>query len=133
MQTATASRNLKIDGMSGDVCIQKVKDALGAVSGVTTSSVKVGSAAISCDQSQCEAASAAVAKAGYKNMLSAPDNTATPERSSHSAPGQSNIANGAANASTDRPVSGTPSQTNAAPAMQRAPQDHKSASGTHSA
>jgi len=67
MTTMTNARTLKIDGMSGDTCIQKVKTALKGVAGVTTDSVKVGSATIHTEKSgQCEAACTAVTNAGYK-------------------------------------------------------------------
>lgn len=106
MQTATAPRTLKIDGMTGDACVQKVKTALGNVSGVTTNSVQVGSAAITCDQSQCEAASAAVNTAGYKNTLSASTNAAAPGAAPKSDGHQSGGSNG------------TPKSSNPAPATQ---------------
>ncbi len=65
--TKTNTRTLKIDGMTGDVCIQKVKTALQGVAGVTTESVRVGSATIKCaTDAQCDAACAAVSAAGYK-------------------------------------------------------------------
>ncbi len=67
MTTMTNARTLKIDGMSGDTCIQKVKTALKGVSGVTTDSVKVGSATIHTEKpDQCQAACTAVTNAGYK-------------------------------------------------------------------
>lgn len=67
MTTATSTRTLKIDGMSGDTCIQKVKTALKGVAGITTDSVKVGSATIRSEKTgQCEAACTAVTNAGYK-------------------------------------------------------------------
>lgn len=67
MGTATLSNHtLEIDGMTGDACVQKVTGALKGVAGVTTQSVKVGSATISADGQGCTAACAAIGKAGYK-------------------------------------------------------------------
>lgn len=67
METATMTgRNLEIDGMSGDACVQKVTGALKGVHGVSTQSVKVGGARIQADQAGCTAACAAIDSAGYK-------------------------------------------------------------------
>ncbi len=66
MQNANQTKTLKIDGMSGDLCVQKVTDALKTVPAVTTQSVKVGCATIQADQAGCDAACNAVTKAGYK-------------------------------------------------------------------
>ena len=44
--TSKNSRTLKIDGMKGDMCIDKVKTSLGTVEGVNTKSVTQGSAVI---------------------------------------------------------------------------------------
>jgi len=118
MQTATAPRTLKIDGMTGDACVQKVKTALGTVSGVTTDSVQVGSASITCEQSQCEAASAAVNTAGYKNTLSAAPSAGAPNAGPKAGAPQTSGSNGAPNASNDRPAGGTPKYNNPAPATQ---------------
>lgn len=64
-QTAT-TRNLAIEGMSGDACINKVRGALKSVPHVTTQSVKVGAATIDADQAGCTAACKAVDAAGYR-------------------------------------------------------------------
>jgi len=64
MESATA-RTLQIDGMTGDVCVQKVTTALKGVHDVSTQSVKVGEAHIKADQAGCKAACAAVDRAGY--------------------------------------------------------------------
>lgn len=67
MQSATmTNRTLQIDGMTGDVCVQKVTSALKGVPGVETQSVKVGSASIGADQAGCDAACAAIGTAGFK-------------------------------------------------------------------
>jgi copper chaperone CopZ len=67
MESATiTTRTLEIDGMSGDACVQKVTGALKGVSGVTTQSVKVGSANIGANQNGCEAACTAINAAGFK-------------------------------------------------------------------
>lgn len=60
------SRTIEIDGMSGDACVQKVTGALKGVQGVTTKTVKVGSATIEADQAGCAAACSSIGKAGYK-------------------------------------------------------------------
>lgn len=66
MTTATSmTRNIQIDNMTGDPCVQKVTGALKGVNGVTTQSVKVGHARIEADQSACDAACAAIGKVGY--------------------------------------------------------------------
>jgi len=118
MQTATAPRTLEIDGMTGDACVQKVKTALGTVSGVTTNSVQVGSAAITCDQPQCEAASAAVTSAGYKNILSPAADAATPGTAPKADAPQNSGSNGTSHSSNDRPAGGTPKYNNPLPATQ---------------
>lgn len=67
METTTLSnRTLRIDGMTGDVCVKKVTEALKGVPGVKTNSVKVGTATIGADQAGCNAACAAIGKAGFK-------------------------------------------------------------------
>ncbi len=73
MQTATATqtKTLKIDGMSGDVCVQKVTDALKGIPGVATQSVKVGCATILADQAGCDAACAGIKKAGFTATVDA--------------------------------------------------------------
>lgn len=67
MQTTSQSqtRTLEIDGMTGDVCVKKVTDALKAIPGVETQSVKVGAATIKCDKTACDAACAGIKAAGY--------------------------------------------------------------------
>lgn len=65
-QATMTNHTLEIDGMSGDACVQKVKGALKDVSGVTTQSVKVGSATIGANQTGCDAACSAISGAGYK-------------------------------------------------------------------
>lgn len=68
MEIAThpESHTLEIDGMTGDACVTKVTGALKNVQGVTTRSVKVGSATITSDQKACAAACSAITNAGYK-------------------------------------------------------------------
>jgi len=65
-QTTTSSRTLAIDGMSGDACVTKVKDALKRVQNVATRAVTVGSATIDADDAGCTAACSALGNAGYK-------------------------------------------------------------------
>lgn len=68
---ASTTRDLKIDNMHGDSCVNKVTTALKGVAGVTTRSVKVGSATISADDTATKAACTAVTNAGYKCIESA--------------------------------------------------------------
>lgn len=65
-QSTMTTRNLAIDGMSGDPCIKQVTTALKSVPGISTESVKVGSATIGADDTGCAAACAAISRAGYK-------------------------------------------------------------------
>lgn len=68
MQTSTATaRTLEIDGMTGDACVQKATGVLKSVQGVTTQSVKVGSATIQADQTACDAACATLGRAGFQS------------------------------------------------------------------
>lgn len=60
------SRTIKVDGMTGDVCVQKVSGALKDVEGVTTKSVTVGSVTIEADRDGYAAACKAIKDAGYK-------------------------------------------------------------------
>lgn len=63
---STKTRTLKIDGMKGDMCVGKVKTALGSVEGVKTKSVTLGSAVIECDEpTQSKAACDAIKNAGF--------------------------------------------------------------------
>ena len=63
---------ISIEGMTGDVCVQKVKAALAGTPGVTAESVEVGCATISCAKTeQCMAACAAISAAGYKAKVKA--------------------------------------------------------------
>ena len=63
--TITSERTLEIDGMTGDVCVQKVKGVLKDVPGVATQSVSIGSAVVDCDDTSCKAACDAVKRSGY--------------------------------------------------------------------
>jgi copper chaperone CopZ len=56
---------LVIEGMEGELCIQKVAAALATVPALTVHSVSVGSAVVAGDQSVCNAACIAVDDAGY--------------------------------------------------------------------
>lgn len=83
MNTATSmTRNLQIDNMTGDVCVQKVTEALKGVSGVTNQSVKVGHAAITANQSACDAACIAIGAAGYPARELAPGEQCTASKTS---------------------------------------------------
>lgn len=59
-------QTIQIDGMTSDACIQKVRSALVGVSGVTTDSVKIGTAHIRADKAGSDAARAAIGAAGFK-------------------------------------------------------------------
>jgi copper chaperone len=63
-----AETTLKIDGMSCQHCVMRVKKAIDAVAGVTKSDVAVGSATIQFDESKAkkEDITAAIEKAGYR-------------------------------------------------------------------
>lgn len=68
MESSTlTSRTLKIDGMNGDACVQKVTTALKGVPNVKTDAVKVGEATIHADKAGCDAACNAINTAGYKS------------------------------------------------------------------
>jgi copper chaperone CopZ len=89
MESATmTTRNLQIDGMTGDVCVSKVRGALKGVPDVTTQDVKVGSATIGADQIGCNAACAAIDTAGFKARETAgksdPNSTTRPASGSPS-------------------------------------------------
>lgn len=60
------SRSIKVDGMTGDTCVQKVSGALKGVDGVTTKSVTVGSVTIEADRDGYAAACSSIKAAGYK-------------------------------------------------------------------
>ncbi|MBI5213171.1 MAG: heavy-metal-associated domain-containing protein [Nitrospirae bacterium] len=59
---------IKIDGMSCQHCVMRVKKAIDAVAGVSMSDVQVGSAAVKFDESKLkkEDITTAIEKAGYK-------------------------------------------------------------------
>jgi copper chaperone len=59
---------LKIEGMSCQHCVMRVKKAIDAVSGVTKTDVAIGSATVQFDESKTkkEDIIAAIEKAGYR-------------------------------------------------------------------
>lgn len=59
---------IKIDGMSCQHCVMRVKKSLDAISGVTGSDVSVGSAIVKFDETKTSlsAIESAIEKAGYK-------------------------------------------------------------------
>lgn len=61
-----STRTLKIEGMSGNACLKSVHGTLGKVDGVTTESVKLGTATIACTESAAKEACSALSSAGYK-------------------------------------------------------------------
>ena len=64
--TTTSVKTIAIEGMTGDACCQKVKKALGNISGLKTESVKVGSATVHCEnQGQFDQAATAINGAGF--------------------------------------------------------------------
>jgi len=62
-----AEAKLKIDGMSCQHCVMAVKKALGAIAGVDSSDVEVGSAVVKYDEGKVtqKDLEAAVEKAGF--------------------------------------------------------------------
>ncbi len=56
---------LKIDGMSCQHCVMRVKKALESVKGVRSAEVEIGRAIVSCDCKKEELIEA-IARAGYK-------------------------------------------------------------------
>jgi copper chaperone CopZ len=85
--TSKNSRTLKIDGMKGDMCIDKVKTSLGTVEGVNTKSVTQGSAVIECDEPvQSKAACDAINKAGF--TATAPQHESDEHRTEKNAMGE---------------------------------------------
>lgn len=67
-----AEATLKIEGMSCQHCVARVKKAIEALNGIQISEVAVGSAKVGFDESKItkEEIAAAVEKAGYKTLLS---------------------------------------------------------------
>ncbi|NOX20529.1 MAG: heavy-metal-associated domain-containing protein [Nitrospirae bacterium] len=63
-----AEVTIKIDGMSCQHCVMRVKKAIDAVDGVSSSEVEVGSAKVVFDDSKTteDAIKAAITQAGYK-------------------------------------------------------------------
>ncbi|MGO9613777.1 MAG: heavy-metal-associated domain-containing protein [Dissulfurispiraceae bacterium] len=59
---------VKIEGMSCQHCVMRIKKAVDALAGVSKSEVKIGSATVSFDESKIKQAeiTASIEKAGYK-------------------------------------------------------------------
>jgi len=88
MDATANAYSMKIEGMSGDACVRKVKSALDSCNGVTTDSVIVGGAKIHCDsQAKSDAARDAVNAAGYKATKPSPIDTDSPASADTSEPG----------------------------------------------
>jgi copper chaperone CopZ len=67
MTGTTKTHAIRIDGMSGDACVQKVTAALQGVQGVTEVSVTVGTATFTTEeQAKTQEARAAIVASGYK-------------------------------------------------------------------
>ncbi len=81
----STTRNIEIDGMTGDACVQKVSIALKGLRNVSTQSVKVGSAHLNTDDEGCKTACAAITTAGYKarEQNAAPKATPFPATTEH--------------------------------------------------
>jgi copper chaperone CopZ len=77
--TSTRSRMIKLEGMVGVMCVQKVANALNSVPDVDMRSVSVGTVDITADDEACDAAIAAISAAGFQGHVTSSDNT-TPER-----------------------------------------------------
>lgn len=63
-----AELNLKIDGMSCQHCVMRVKKAIDGIDGVSASDVSIGAAKVSYDENKtdADAISKAVENAGYR-------------------------------------------------------------------
>ncbi|MGO9013754.1 MAG: heavy-metal-associated domain-containing protein [Dissulfurispiraceae bacterium] len=63
-----AETGIKIEGMSCEHCVMRVKRALNGIAGITEANVTVGSASIKYDESKVkmEDIYSAIEKAGYK-------------------------------------------------------------------
>jgi copper ion binding protein len=63
-----SQRTIKIEGMSCQHCVMRVKKAIDGLPGVSNSEVAIGSAAVTFDENRLkpEDLKAAVEKAGYK-------------------------------------------------------------------
>ncbi len=63
-----AETGIKIEGMSCEHCVMRVKKALDGIAGITEANVTVGSASIKYDESKVkmEDIYSAIQKAGYK-------------------------------------------------------------------
>ncbi|RMG02661.1 MAG: copper chaperone [Nitrospirae bacterium] len=63
-----AELNLKIDGMSCQHCVMRVKKAIDGIDGVSASDVSIGAAKVAYDESKTDAdtISKAVENAGYR-------------------------------------------------------------------
>lgn len=72
MNEATKTTTLAIDGMTGDLCVQRATAALKGVPGVSTVSVAVGQATIEASPAGCDAACAALAGAGFTACWATP-------------------------------------------------------------
>lgn len=82
MNTQSKTRTIEIEGMNSDACIREVKDAINSVDGVSTESIRKGSATIECkNQQQFEQACRAVESAGYRTRESDSDKQAGSEDS----------------------------------------------------
>ena len=66
-----AETGIKIEGMSCEHCVMRVKKALDGITGITEANVTVGSASIKYEESKVkmEDIYAAIEKAGYKVSL----------------------------------------------------------------
>ena len=66
-----AETGIKIEGMSCEHCVMRVKKALDGIAGITEANVTVGSASIKYDESKVkmEDIYSAIEKAGYKVSL----------------------------------------------------------------
>ncbi len=102
--------------MTGDACVQRVTGVLKGVPGVTTESVKVGSANIKSDQAGCAASCKAIDGAGFKahetahapaaNGAASPKpaaDGATPAKPAAGAPIPAKAANGALDGQAKNP------------------------------
>ena len=123
METTANAVTLKIDGMTGDACVQKVKAALNAVAGCTVESVKVGEATCTCNEaSAIDGACAAVNDAGFKSSANrCGDRSDQPQRSKDSAKPQSKESLAMTSEGAGGAIGATPSPARGIPAAANKP------------
>ncbi len=78
MTTTTSTRTLRIDGMTDDASVQRVKSVLKSVQGVVAQTVELGRAVLTCDDpNKCSSALAALRSAGFTSRETSGDDQTT--------------------------------------------------------